>query len=663
MQRNKNLRIKWSVKRKLDQGRQNFPATADRRFALLLLSGIRIYLMRCIKIRNAANICSLFFIFYFSFLIPPKASAGNVTITKTEITDSVGTVRSVFSSSEKISMRIESFCSAPVSPSRIYYKFYIKNPSGKTVFTHTGNSTEGNAGSGAAALRNIPMTFSRSPGLYRFMAELVVDGAAVSSDESKSFTVYSPNITLTYPPNGVVDLIDRPVTFRWVSSGASKYKVFVGEEKSFYNPLWTGETPAQYIQYPLNPPQAKQKLSGGVEYYWKVAGLASDGSAVASSPEIYSFTLKKESVVSSYRNLAVTGMEYDPLSRPPDNVKIKIEISNQGNQSESNVKVNLFIDGAMEGSRQLPSLIPGEKKIVEFESGGILKEAVIVTAMIEVPDENARDNIMTKTLTVPLPDELKNVPKILGKVVEKGTKNGLAGIKVKLDGPVMKEAQTGLGGQYKFERLETGQYKVKVENAADIKGGEISVDVRQKKAYAAEDIEIEAVAPSGEKEEEAGTAVVKGRITDEGTKEPVGEVKVLLMGKTASGEYLKEAESASAAKGYYKFDGVKTGEYNLVFRKEGYEEKIEDIKVEGSNVLIKDVSISAVAPDGEKKEYTNEEAWEIIKAKIKDGKLLKQLEGYKMMGIEISEGDVNEEIEKIAGGDVKIKSTELEIIK
>jgi len=619
--------------------------------------------------RSPGGACSafaLFLIFNFVLLIPANAVAGSVTITKTELTDSIGTVRSMFSSSEKISMRIESFCASAVSPSRIYYRFYIKNPSGNTVFTHTGNSTEGNAGSGAAALRNIPMSFYSGPGLYRFKAELAVDGSVAASDESKSFTVYSPNITLTYPPNGVESLLDKPVTFRWVASGASKYKVFVGEEKSFYNPLWTGETPALYIQYPLNPPEDRQKLSGGVEYYWKVVGLSSDGSEVAASPEIYSFTLKKESVVSSYRNLAVTGLEYDPLSRPPDNVKIKVEISNQGNQSEINIKVNLYIDSAVQGSRQLPSLIPGGKKIVEFEAGGIVKEALIVTAMIEVADENAKDNIMTKTLTVNLPDEWKNVPKILGKIVEKGTKNALAGIQVKLEGPVMKETLTGPGGQYKFERLKTGRYKVKVEDAAGIKGGEITVDAPQKKAYAAKDIEIEAVTQAGEKEEEPGTAVVKGKVTDAETKGPIAGVKVLLMKKDAvTGEYRTEAEEISTEKGYYKIEKVKAGEYNLVFKKEGYEEKIAGAVVDSGKVVIKDVNLAAAGLPAEesKKEYTNEEAWEIIKAKIKDSKLLKLLEGYKLAGMELSEGNVNEEIEKISAGDVKIKKAELEIIK
>jgi len=611
-----------------------------------------------------AKIALPFAIFNLLFLIPSKAVAevvGSVTITKTAVTDSVGAVRSMFSSSEKISMRIESYCSASVSPSRIYYRFYIKNPGGSQVFYHEGNSTEGNVGAGAASLRNIPMTFYRSPGLYRFKAELVVNGAVVDDDESKSFTVYSPNITLIYPPNGVKDLIDKPVTFRWVASGASRYKVYVGEEKSFYNPLWTGETPALYIQYPLNPPEDRQKLAGGVEYYWKVMGLSSDGSGVAESPEIYSFTLKKESVISSFRNLAVTGLEYDLLSRPPDYVKIKVEISNQGNQSESNVKVNLFIDGVMEGSRQLASLIPGEKKIVEFETGGVLKEAIIVTAMIAVSDENSKDNIMTKTLTVLLPGEWKNVPKILGRVVEKETKNGIAGIKIKLEGPVMKETLTGQGGQYKFERLETGQYKVKVEDTKDISGGEITVSVQQKKAYAAEDIEIVALA-----EEQIfadGTAVVKGKITDEKTKEPVKEVKVLLMRKDAvTGEYRQEAEVMSAAKGYYKFEFVVEGEYNLVFRKEGYGEKIAAAVVESGKVVIKDVNL-AVPTEEKKKEYTQDEAWEIIKAKLKDKKILKQLEGYKVKEMEISEGDVNEAVGGLKDKKLKIKSAELEIIK
>ncbi|MBA3052427.1 MAG: hypothetical protein FP827_04975 [Candidatus Omnitrophica bacterium] len=331
------------------------------------------------------------------------AFAGSVLITKTAVTDSAGAARTFFSSSEKINLRIESYCSAAYSPDRIYYKFYIKNPSGAQVFYHDSNSTEGNVGAGAASLRNIPMSFYNGPGLYRFRAELVVAGSVVAFDESKSFTVYSPVITLTYPYDGVTDLLDKPVTFRWVASGATKYRVRVADERSFYNPLWTLETPASYAQYPLNPPEDRQRLSGGTQYYWKVVGLSSDGSRVASS-DIYAFTLKKEALSVSYRNLAVTGLEYDPMSSPPNKVIVKAEVSNMGNQSETAVKLNLFVGGILSGFTQINSLMPSQKTPAVFEFGPVHQENIIVTAMIEAADENAKDNVLTKSFSVDLPE-------------------------------------------------------------------------------------------------------------------------------------------------------------------------------------------------------------------------------------------------------------------
>ncbi len=468
-----------------------------------------------------------------SLFLIASSFAGSVSITQTAVTDSAGVSRSFFSSSERINLRIESYCSVPVSPERIYYRFYIKNPSGAQVFKHDSNSTEGNTGSGAAALRNIPMTFYSGPGLYRFRAELVVGGAIVAFDESKSFTVFSPVITLTYPPDAVKDLLDKPVTFRWVASGASKYRVLVGEERSFYKPMWTGETPASYIQYPLNPPEDRQRLSGGMQYYWKVEGVSSDGRKVASS-DVYAFTLKKEAVSVSYRNLAVTGLEYDPMSAPPERVLLKTEISNMGNQSETAVKLNLFVGGILSGFTQINSLMPQEKVSVVFEIAPVLQENIIATVMILSADENPRDNVLTRSFRVNLPEEWRNVPKILGRVVEEGTGNGIPGIRLKLEGPTARESVTGSGGQYKFEKLLRGQYKISV-SAEGIKGESISVNVTEDKAYTGNKISVAA---------SAELQVPEIAEEDSGTEYSPGEAWKIIRGK------IKDKNILSALEGY-----------------------------------------------------------------------------------------------------------------
>ena len=609
----------------------------------------------------------LFPVILLFYYFIPDVSAGSVTITRTSVTDSMGVSRSVFSSSEKINMRIESECSVSVAPSRIYYKFYIMNPSGLPVFCHEGNSTEGNAGPGASSLKNLPLSFYSGPGIYRFKAELVVGGVVAASDESKTFTVYSPVVTLTYPPNGVADLIDKPVTFRWVASGSSKYRVYVDDERSFYNPLWTGETSASSIQYPMNPSDERQKLSGGVEYYWKVQGLSSDGSVAARSAEPYGFTLKAETVVTSYKNIAVAEIEYGIMSAPPQKVNIRVQAANTGNQSETNIKIQLFIDGAASGDKLIASMMPNEKKEIVFEITDVIKETIIVTAMAAVADDSAKDNILTKTIEVPLPEEWRNVPKILGRVVDKETKNGIPGVTVKLDGPVSHKTITGSGGQYKFEKLINGQYKVKVEDSENFKGSEITVDIQTAKAYAENIIEIAATAPAPEAEKEAA-GIAKGKVTKEDGEVIEGAQVRLLEKKKGDEDYEEVKKLLTDEKGYYKFADVLAGEYMLTFEKEGYDIVKENIKVAAGATVIKDAKMKE-AEEEEKKEaveekkYTAAEAWEIIKGKLKDKKVKAELEGYGAQEFTVSEGDSNEAVSAIEAGKIKIKEAEVEIIK
>ena len=615
--------------------------------------------MRTMK---ANKICALLTAAALAFLLPARAFAGSVIITKTAVTDTSGASRSFFSSSERINLRIESYCSSAYD-SRIFYKFYIYNPSGARVFLHDSNSTEANVGSGASSLRNIPMNFYSGPGMYRFRAELVVDGADQASDESKSFNIYSPIITLTYPYDGVIDLMDKPVTFRWVASGAPKYRVRVAEERSFYNPLWTLETPASYAQYPLNPPEDRQKLSGGTQYYWKVEGISSDGSRVASS-DIYAFTLKKEVVSVSYRNLAVTGLEYDPMSAPPDKVILKAEISNMGNQSEAAVKVNLFVGGVLSGFAQLNSLMPSGKTEALFEIGPIRQENIIVTAMLEVADENAKDNVLTKSFSVPLPEEWRNVPKILGRVVERGTENGIPGIKLTLEGPVKRDALSGAGGQYKFEKLVKGQYKISVAGGG-IEGEAVNVNVAEDRAYTGNNISVSAASIIAESEEESGSAVVKGQVFSGEQKNPLDKALVKLMKKSPGGEYRSAGETRTDAKGFYKLMGVKSGAYNLIFEKDGYDSDIREIELKKSAVVIIDCDLKekSLAKTEESADYSLDEAWKIIRSKIKDKGVLSALEGYGPSDITIGGGSLKEALDAINAGKLKIKNAEVEIIK
>jgi len=415
----------------------------------------------------------------------------SVNITKVSVLDSLGNSRTVFSSNEKISMRIETNCTSPVS--RIYYRFYIYNPSGMQVFYHDGNSTEGNVGQGAATIRNIPVSsIYSSIGIYTFKGEVVVDGT-VQDSRNITFSIYSPQITLTYPPNGVEDLVDRPVVFRWVSSGASRYRVYVDDERSFFNPIWQTDTTATSATYPLNPAEDRQKLSSGVVYYWKVEGYSSDGTLVAESPEPFSFSIKEEATSTSMRNAGFISIIYDISSTPPQDVKFILKVKNTGDQSISNLKVNLFVDGVLSANYIIPTLLAGQTQDVIIGTSGIFKEAVLVTGVLDISDDNVKDNILTKTVEIPLPPEYRNVPKILGRVVEKTTGMGIGGIVVKIKGPLSAEKITNPGGFYKFEKLPLGKYTVLVEDTNDYKGDFLEVDIRDKRAFRVEDLKIEAV--------------------------------------------------------------------------------------------------------------------------------------------------------------------------
>jgi hypothetical protein len=343
-----------------------------------------------------------------------SGEAQTIKITGTKILDSAGRERIPpnYSSTEKIGFSITCYSSYE-NATMIWFYFSVIGPSGKTVFTHIGNIGVGiiEKGTQRSSIKNIPIKdFYEGSGKYIYVAGVVMGSESEVPYNTKKmdFYVYSPSLTLSYPANGARDLIDKPLTFRWVSSGATKYRVYVDDDKGFYNCLFqTGkgeypDPPATYFQYPTSPQDPRQKLAGGVVYWWKVEGLDSQGNVVAKTPIPFSFTFKETASSASTKDLAVTDIILDEDSTASE-LKFNVLVKNQGGMAISNTRVNLYINGVPVIPYQLLGFINiGKEETLTFLGGAVKEKMVTVSAAIDFPDDNIRNNMLTKAFTLAL---------------------------------------------------------------------------------------------------------------------------------------------------------------------------------------------------------------------------------------------------------------------
>jgi len=333
--------------------------------------------------------------------------AQTIEIRNIAIFDSGGRSRTTFSSTEKITFSVTCYNSDFVD--RIYFEFYVKSPEGIVLFTHTGNSAVGNVGLGGSSIKNIPISqFYKTLGKYVYEAKVFAGAETTVLPAVKylAFYVYSPSITLSYPADGARDLIDKPLTLRWVSSGATRYRVYVDDDKGFYNCLFQtgkGEYPdpeTTYFQYPTSPQDPRQKLAGGVVYWWKVEGLDNAGNVVAKTPIPFSFTLKETVPSATTRDLAVMDVTLDRESTMSD-MKFSVLLKNQGGIAISNTRVNLYVNGVPVVPNQILDFISiGETKSLGFVAGATKEKMVTVSAAIDFSDDNMKNNIITKSFTL-----------------------------------------------------------------------------------------------------------------------------------------------------------------------------------------------------------------------------------------------------------------------
>ncbi len=322
------------------------------------------------------------------------AAAGLLSAGGLFILDSAASPRTVFSSNERISFQQKVY-NAAASPNNTVFFFKVLNPSSSEVFSHQGNAVPGSVGNAAASISGVPISgFFTGPGVYTVIGQASLDGQVISQQDT--FTISSPNILLIYPPNGSRDLVDKPLTLRWSSSGAARYRVTVGDSPSFFNAPFSQETAGGefFMIYPENPDDDRARLASGTVYYWKVEGLDASGNAVAQSAVPFSFSVESATLTRdlSVESLTITGQV------DSDTVSFQVVVKNQGGTAEGNQQLKFSIGGIpTPGSPvSLPLMQPGEEKTYNFTGDLPADQGQSLSiACVDFFDDNVANNCKT----------------------------------------------------------------------------------------------------------------------------------------------------------------------------------------------------------------------------------------------------------------------------
>lgn len=568
-------------------------------------------------------------------------------IRSVSVTDQLGSVRSNYSHTEKINLNATVF--NDIITDRITFRFEIKDPAGAVRFTHTGNSIPGTLGSGGSSVKYIPITnFFSASGNYK----LTVTANAVSKETL--FSVYAPNITPTYPSNYARDLTDKPLVFRWVASGAAKYKIYVALDAAFFNTLLTDETVLLQYSYPDNPTDVRQKLSAGTVYYWKVEGLDAAGNIVAKMSSPSNFTIKSTALTITAKDLAVLDIVSTPYQP-----KVTVSVKNQGGKTENAVPLSLYLNGMLVGTQNIDIISVGETKNLSFlvNNSGM----VIAMASLTFDDDYIKNNTLTKQISVygavvsTLPAVIEKA-KILGTVMNTDGKK-LPDAVVMFDGQLKGSVLTNKGGEYKIENLPVGEYKL-IAFASGYADAEIIVKVDKLKAFPNVDFKLKTV-EIAKQESPPAVGIIKGLLTDE-NKKGLAAIEVVLLKKDKKGKADEYQKMLTDKNGYYKFLDVSSGEYVLSVKNDGYETAEIPVELKDGKTEIKDVKLNAKKEEVDAKDYSKDlkKLWAKLKGLIKDEKILSQLDGYELSGIE-TKADVNKIISEIDSGNAKITGLEI----
>jgi len=485
-----------------------------------------------------------------------------ITITNIEITDSLGNVRQRFSSSEKIGIKLTA--SNDQQTENINFYFYIYDPNNTQVFIHKGNSATGNIGTVYSEIGNVPINFYTQPGKYKVEGKVVAGGSEVTS--SKEIEIYSPQITLSYPPNGVRNLPDKPIIFRWVSSGSSKYKVYVADECGFTEPvIWTAETVLTFIEY------TGPGLSAGTIYWWKVEGLDANNNLVASCRLPYNFTVKTEGDPGEVRDLATTDISLLPSSKQFA-VKIKVQVENLGSQPESNVPVNLFVEGVQIMTDKRVSIInSGEVKNIIFEFVPLNYGMNRVAASVLLHDDKPENNIIEKTLDFSY-DAEENAA-VSGQVTDEYGKE-VYGAWVHYIGAVTGKVLTEQNGQYKVDGLPVEIGSMQYEFYASKAGYDDSIKIVKKIKKGTEHKDVNFILQN---EIDSRFVLIEGIVKDSINNEFIRFAEIRYVGPSKQIETTKTGPG-----GEYKIEKVPPGKYYLTCSHKDYltsdKEKVKALK-------------------------------------------------------------------------------------
>lgn len=329
----------------------------------------------------------------------PRARAGLLSPGSAGVLDVNGASRNTFTNNERITFQQRVF-NGVASANRVSFTFIVLSPANAPVFQIAGNSVPGSVGNAATQLSGFPIAkFYSGPGTYTLQAQASLDGQVVT--QQATFIVSSPNILLLYPPNGAQNVADVPLTFRWVSSGGSTYRVTVGDNPSFFNALFSQQTAGgeTFLSYPLRPSDARMILSAGQIYYWKVEALDAVGQVVGISAAPNSFTVQTAALS---RDMAVLDLSVLGGPDPSGNIPFKVTVKNQGGTAQANVPLRFSVGGlAAAGTPVSMSMLgPGETRDYSFSAPLPPGQAQSLgIACVDFSDDNLPNNCKTLMIT------------------------------------------------------------------------------------------------------------------------------------------------------------------------------------------------------------------------------------------------------------------------
>ena len=342
---------------------------------------------------------SMFLMLGLGAALAGTAGAQNLTGQAASVHDSAGTERQTFSNAETITLR-QKVTNAVTSANPIAFTFKILSPAGAVLFSHSGNSAPGTAGTAQTQLAGISInSFYTAPGNYTFTGTASLDGETVT--KSASFLISSPNITLIYPPYGARGLADKPLTFRWSASGASRYRVTVSDNAGLYNAMHTAINAGESsYSYPDNPSEPREQLVPEQVYYWKVEGLDASNNKISES-NAYNFSLKGQASAQT-RNVAITSLDLSSPALDFDKpINFKAVLYNSGSATESNISVKLSLGGiaGQDSPKQVTTIGPGEKVSLAFTAFMPTgQEEGLAVACADLFDDNMPDNCKTRLI-------------------------------------------------------------------------------------------------------------------------------------------------------------------------------------------------------------------------------------------------------------------------